>query len=57
MKRAEIIEAMYQFLTSEDNNDLLYCAVERAPANLSYFAGVVDYTRWMVQEAEADDER
>ena len=56
MKRAEIIEAMYQFLTSEDNNDLLYCAVERAPANLSYFAGIVDYTHWMVEKAEADDE-
>lgn len=57
MKRAEIIEAMYQFLISEDNNDLLCCADTRAPANLSYVAGVVDYTRWMVEKAEADDER
>lgn len=56
MKRAEIIEAMYQFLTSEDNTELLYCADTQAPANLSYFAGVVDYTRWMVEKAEADDE-
>lgn len=56
MKRAEIIEAMYQFLTSEDNGDLLCCADARAPANLSYVAGVVDYTRWMVEKAEADDE-
>ena len=56
MKRAEIIEAMYQFLISEDNNDLLCCADTRAPANLSYVAGVVDYTRWMVEQAEADDE-
>lgn len=56
MKRAEIIEAMYQFLTSEDNTELLYCADTQAPANLSYFAGVVDYTRWMVEKAEADDD-
>ena len=56
MKRTEIIEAMYQFLISEDNNDLLYCADTRAPANLSYFAGIVDYTHWMVEKAEADDE-
>lgn len=56
MKRAEIIEAMYQFLTSEDNNDLLCCADTRAPANLSYVAGVVDYTHWMVEKAEAGNE-
>ena len=55
MKRAEIIEAMYQYL--EDNSDLFYCTDTEAPANLSYVAGVVDYTRWMVEKAEADDER
>ena len=56
MKRAEIIEAMYQFLTSEDNGDLLYCADARATANLSYVAGIVDYTHWMVEKAEAGNE-
>ena len=55
MKRAEIIEAMYQYL--EDNSDLFYCTDTEAPANLSYVAGVVDYTRWMAKKAEADDER
>lgn len=56
MKRAEIIEAMYQFLASADNADVFYCADERAPKNLYYVAGVVDYTRWMVEKAEADDD-
>ena len=56
MKRTEIIEAMYQYLTSEDNTELLYSADTQAPANLSYFAGIVDYTRWMVEKAEAGNE-
>lgn len=56
MKRAEIIEAMYQFLTSEDNTEQLYCTDTEAPANLSYVAGIVDYTHWMVEKAEAGNE-
>lgn len=56
MNRAEIIEAMYQFLISEDNADLIYCAEERAPAHLAYLGGAIDFARHMVEKAEADDE-
>lgn len=57
MKRAEIVETLYEYLVSEDNADLIYCAEERAPANLAYLGGAIDFARHMVEKAEADDER